>query len=97
MKRSRLLQIIKEEVSIYMTEYGSENMYYNSPGGFESMTKTPYSDVIRFDDKEKWQITAQQMGAVVMDRGDDWAAIMPNQDLLGTFSKMNGNGTLSIS
>mgnify|MGYP003352617246 CR=1 FL=1 len=97
MKRSRLLQIIKEEVSSYIAEYGAENLYYNSPGGFESMAKTPYTNILHFDNKDKWQVTAQQMGAVVMDRGDDWAAIMPNQDLLGTFSKMNGNGTLSIS
>lgn len=97
MKRSRLLQIVKEEVANYITEYGMENLYYNSPGGFESMSKTPYANVIRFDNKEKWQIAAQQMGAVVKDRGDDYAAIMPNQDLVGTFSKMNQNGTLSIS
>ena len=97
MKRSRLLQIVKEEVASYITEYGMENLYYGSPGGYEQMVKTPYTNVIHFDDKDKWQIAAQQMGAVVRDRGDDWAAIMPNQDLIGTFSKMNLVGTLSTS
>jgi hypothetical protein len=38
-----------------------------------------------------------QLGATIQDRGDDWLAILPNQDKLGTFSKRNFIGTLTLS
>ena len=37
-----------------------------------------------------------QLGAIIQDRGEDWIAIMPNQDKIGTFSKINQTGTLSV-
>ena len=48
------------------------------------------------DDVEKWKITAMQIGAIVKDRGDDWIAVMPNQDVLGTYSKVLQSGELAI-
>jgi hypothetical protein len=37
-----------------------------------------------------------QLGAVIQDRGEDFLAIMPNQDKLGTFSKSLQIGTLNL-
>jgi hypothetical protein len=96
MKRSELKQIIREEIRKALKEaYGMESIYYSAPAGGEQV---PAEDVHiqHYDNLEKWKITAMQLGAVIQDRGDDWIAVMPNQDKLGTFSKMNYFGTLTI-
>jgi hypothetical protein len=74
-------------------EDGSESLYYqdavgNKPAGHLRMQ--------HIDDIEKWKVTAMQIGAVVKDRGDDWIAVMPNQDVLGTYSKVLQSGELAI-
>ena len=96
MKKSRFLEIVKEEIQKQLSEYGSESMYYGSPGGFEQMGRAREMHVQRFESFELWKITAMQLGAIVQDRGDDYIAVMPNQDKLGTFGKMNPFGTLSL-
>ena len=96
MKKSELHKIIREEIRKALKEaYGMESMYYSAPAGTEQV---PAKDVHvqRYDNLERWKITALQMGAVIQDRGDDWIAVMPNQDKLGTFSKMTYFGTLTI-
>jgi hypothetical protein len=50
----------------------------------------------RFSNLERWKIIAMQMGATIQDRGDDWIAVMPNQDKIGTYSKLNSFGTLEL-
>jgi hypothetical protein len=96
MKKSKFVQIVREEVQKQIKEYGSESMYYNSPGGFEAMQSHPEIRIQRFDNPEKWKVIAMQLGATVQDRGDDWLAVMPNQDKIGTFSKLNQTGTLTL-
>lgn len=97
MKKSRLIQIIREEVRKKLQEaYGMESMYYSAPSGFEQMQNRTQVNIQRFEDPEKWKIVAMQLGAVIQDRGDDWIAVMPNQDKIGTFSKVTQLGTLNL-
>ena len=96
MKKSRFLEIVREEIQKQLSEYGSESMYYGSPGGFEQMGRAREMHVQRFESFELWKITAMQLGAIVQDRGDDYIAVMPNQDKIGTFGKMNQFVTLSL-
>lgn len=96
MKKSELKQIIREEVRKLIKEYGSESMYYSSPGGTEQIRRAPIPRTQRYEDHEKWKVTAMQLGAVITDRGDDWIAILPNQDVLGTFGKMSNIGELHL-
>jgi len=96
MKKSRLLTIIREELAKELSEYGMESIYYNHPGGAEQTKQAPEARLQRYDSLEKWRITAMQLGATVQDRGDDYIAVMPNQDKLGTFSKLNNFGTLNL-
>ena len=96
MKKSELIQIIREEIRKGLKEYGMESIYFNHPGGFEQAKRIPELRLQRFTNPEKWKIVAMQLGATIQDRGDDWIAVMPNQDKLGTFSKMNHFGTLEL-
>jgi hypothetical protein len=94
LKRSQLIQIIREEVSAVIKEYGQELIYF-SPMGVEQTQAN--ADIInrKFEDFEAWKVNALQKGAVVTDRGDDWIAVMPNQDLLGKFDKATQMGNLT--
>lgn len=94
MKKSQLIQIIHEEVSAVIKEYGQELIYF-SPMGVEQTQAN--ADIInrKFEDFEAWKVNALQKGAVVTDRGDDWIAVMPNQDLLGKFDKATQMGNLT--
>ena len=94
MKKSQLIQIIREEVSAVIKEYGQELIYF-SPMGVEQTQAN--ADIInrKFEDFEAWKVNALQKGAVVTDRGDDWIAVMPNQDLLGKFDKATQMGNLT--
>ena len=94
MKKSQLIQIIREEVSAVIKEYGQELIYF-SPMGVEQTQAN--ADIIdrKFEDFEDWKVNALQKGAVVTDRGDDWIAVMPNQDLLGKFDKATQMGNLT--
>ena len=94
MKKSQLIQIIREEVSAVIKEYGHELIYF-SPMGVEQTQAN--ADIInrKFEDFEAWKVNALQKGAVVTDRGDDWIAVMPNQDLLGKFDKATQMGNLT--
>jgi hypothetical protein len=93
---SELRKAIRSIVQQQLREYGMESLYYSAPGGFEQMHTNNQKQVQRFDNLEKWKITAMQLGAVIQDRGDDWVAIISNQTKIGTFSKLNGNGTLTL-
>jgi hypothetical protein len=95
MKKSRLIQIIKEEVQLRLFEFGMEQPYF-TPAGFEQMNVPREKRIQRFTDPEKWRIIAMQLGAVVRDRGDDRIAVLPNGKILGTFAKMTQIGTLSL-
>jgi hypothetical protein len=96
MKRSELLKIVREEIQSVVKEYGMESLYF-TPGGFEQMGQRPEpARIQRFSTYETWEVAAKQHGAIVQDRGEDWIAVMPNQDKLGTFSKINRIGTLSL-
>jgi len=96
MKRSELVKIIREEVRSVIKEFGSESLYF-TPGGFEQIGRKPEpARVQRFNSYESWEVNAKQLGAIIQDRGEDWIAIMPNQDKIGTFSKINNIGTLSV-
>jgi hypothetical protein len=77
-------------------EYGSESMYFSAPGGTEQISPARAPIVQRYQNAEKWKVIAMQLGAVIQDRGDDWIAVMPNQDKLGTFDKMVNLGTLTL-
>lgn len=94
MKKSQLIQIIREEVTSVIKEYGQELIYF-SPMGVEQTQAN--ADIIdrKFEDFEDWKVNALQKGAVVTDRGDDWIAVMPNQDLLGKFDKATQMGNLT--
>jgi hypothetical protein len=74
-------------------EDGSESLYYQDAVGNKPAGKLRMQHI---DDVEKWKITAMQIGAIVKDRGDDWIAVMPNQDVLGTYSKVLQSGELAI-
>lgn len=78
-------------------EYGSESMYFSAPGGTEQISPARSPIVQRYQNAEKWKIVAMQLGAIIQDRGDDWLAVMPNQDKLGTFNKMTNLGTLTFN
>lgn len=95
MKRSRFIEIVREEIRAQLEAYGSEQIYF-TPSGFEQMQRAPERLVKRFENPEKWKIYAMQLGATIQDRGDDWIAVMPNQDKIGTFSKMNQYGTITV-
>lgn len=96
MKRSKFLNLVREEIRTQLEAYGMEQIYF-APSGFEQMTQAPAERLIkRFDNPEQWRIYAMQLGATIQDRGDDWLAIMPNQDKIGTFSKMNQYGTITV-
>ena len=94
MKKSQLIQIIREEVTSVIKEYGQELIYF-SPMGVEQTQAN--ADIIdrKFEEFEDWKVNALQKGAVVTDRGDDWIAVMPNQDLLGKFDKATQMGNLT--
>jgi hypothetical protein len=96
MKKSVLINIIKEEIQKQLHEYGSESLYYSSPGGSEQINSSQELRIQHYDNLEKWKVTAMQLGAVIQDRGEDFLAIMPNQDKLGTFSKSLQIGTLNL-
>jgi hypothetical protein len=93
--RPEIAEIIRQEIRTALQEYGMETMYFGNPGGFEQMPK-PTQGPVRFDDVNKWKITAQQLGAVIRDRGDDWIATLPDTTVLGTFNKMISLGSLSM-
>jgi len=96
MKRSELLKIVREEIQSVVKEYGMESLYF-TPGGFEQMGQRPEpARIQRFSTYETWEVAAKQHGAIVQHRGQDWIAVMPNQDKLGTVSKINQIGTLSL-
>lgn len=96
MKKSELVKIIREEIKSVINEFGSESLYF-TPSGFEQLGKKPEpARVQRFSSYESWEVNAKQLGAIIQDRGEDWIAIMPNQDKIGTFSKINNIGTLSV-
>lgn len=96
MKKSELVKIIREEIRSVIKEFGSETLYF-TPSGFEQLGRKPEpARVQRFSSYESWEVNAKQLGAIVQDRGEDWIAIMPNQDKIGTFSKINNIGTLSV-
>lgn len=96
MKKSELVKIIREEIKSVINEFGSESLYF-TPSGFEQLGKKPEPvRVQRFSSYESWEVNAKQLGAIIQDRGEDWIAIMPNQDKIGTFSKINNIGTLSV-
>lgn len=90
------MRIIREEVINAVNEYGMESIYYNSPGGFEQVGNKEKLRIQHFDDLERWKIVAMQLGATIQDRGDDFLAVMPNQDKLGTYVKMLNTGTLNL-
>jgi hypothetical protein len=94
LKKSQLIQIIREEISAIIKEYGQELIYF-SPMGVEQTQAN--ADIIdrKFEDFEAWKVNALQKGATVTDRGDDWIAVMPNQDLLGKFDKATQMGNLT--
>jgi hypothetical protein len=94
LKKSQLIQIIREEVSAIIKEYGQELIYF-SPMGVEQTQAN--ADIInrKFEEFEAWKVNALQKGATVTDRGDDWIAVMPNQDLLGKFDKATQMGNLT--
>lgn len=118
MKKGRLKEIIREEISKVLNEaqqpkfndlmdaftkelksikeYGSESMYFSAPGGVEQASHSHVPRTQHYTSYEKWKVVAMQLGAVISDRGDDWLAVMPNQDKLGTFSKMTRIGTLNL-
>lgn len=100
MKKSELIKIVKEEIRKELREaYGMESLYYSSPSGFEQATRASDSAsmrIRRFDNVEKWKVIAMQLGARIVDRGDDWMAEMPDRSKLGTFSKLNQSGTLTL-
>jgi hypothetical protein len=91
---STVNDLIRQEVRAALKEYGMETLYFGNPGGVEQMPK-PERTRARFTDLEKWKITAQQMGATLRDRGDDWIATLPDTTVIGTFTKMISLGTLS--
>lgn len=93
--RPEISEIIRNEIRSALKEYGMETMYFAHPGGVEQMPK-PTQGPVRFDDVNKWKITAQQLGAVIRDRGDDWIATLPDTTVLGTFNKMISLGSLSM-
>jgi len=96
MKKSALIKMIQEEIRSVIKEYGAETMYF-TPGGIEQIGSKPEEARLqRFNKYEDWEVNAKQLGAIIQDRGEDWIAIMPNQDKLGTFSKINQYGTLSL-
>lgn len=94
--KDTLRKLIRSEIRKAIKEaYGMESIYYSAPSGFEQGNPRELQ-IKRFDNVEKWKIEAMQRGATIQDRGDDWIAVMPNQDKLGTFSKMNLTGTLTV-
>lgn len=94
--KDTLRKLIRQEIRKAIAEaYGMESIYYSAPAGYEQI-KSKELQVKRFDNLEQWKVEAMQRGATIQDRGDDWLAVMPNQDKLGTFSKMNQSGTLTI-
>ena len=95
MKKSRLIKIIQEEVTRVVKEYGAEQMYF-SPSGYEQINVPKEKRVQRFTNHERWKVIAMQLGAVIKDRGDDWIATLPDNKVLGTFSKMLQTGTLTF-
>ena len=95
MKRSRFIEIIREEIQKQLEAYGMEQIYF-APSGFEQMNRSSERLVKRFENPEEWRVYAMQLGATIQDRGDDWIAVMPNQDKIGTFSKMNQYGTVTV-
>lgn len=88
-------EAVRKEIKAVLKEYGMETMYFGNPGGFEQMPKAEVRPV-KFYDVDKWKLTAQQMGAVIRDRGDDWIATLPDTTILGTFAKMISFGSLSM-
>jgi hypothetical protein len=96
MKKSDLVRIIKEEIQKELREYGSESLYYSAPGGVEQTRSPQQLHIQRYDSLEKWKVVAMQIGAIIQDRGEDFLALMPNQDKLGTFSKALQMGTLNL-
>ena len=96
MKKSDLVKIIKEEIQKELREYGSESLYYSAPGGSEQIGSRQQLRIQRYDNLEKWKVVAMQIGSIIQDRGEDYLAVMPNQDKLGTFSKSLQIGTLNL-
>jgi hypothetical protein len=94
MKKSQLLQIVREEIRSVVKEYGQELLYFQ-PAGIEQIDRYPQTHTRRFDNFEKWKITALQQGATIHDRGEDYVAVLTNQDKLGVFSKASKMGTLN--
>jgi len=95
MKKSKLIEIIREEIQNSLREYGMEQIYF-SPAGYEQVGTPREKRLQRFSDLEKWKVIAMQLGAVIKDRGDDYIAQLPNGKTLGTFGKMTKYGTLAL-
>jgi hypothetical protein len=94
LKKSQLIKIIREEVSAVLKEYGQELIYF-SPMGVEQIKKPAEVQLRKYNNFEAWKVNALQRGATVTDRGEDFIAVMPNNDLLGTYSKATQLGTLT--
>jgi hypothetical protein len=94
MKKSRFVQIVREEIQSVLKEYGQELLYFQ-PSGFEQIDKHAQINTRHYSNFEEWKVTAMQKGAVVHDRGEDYVAILPSQDKIGVFSKGSKMGTLT--
>lgn len=88
-------KLVREEIRRSLKEFGAGMPYFN-PQGFEQLRHNAEGRNQRFDNLEKWKTTAMQLGATIVDRGDDWSAVLPNKKVLGTFSKMNYFGFLLL-
>lgn len=94
MKKSRFVQIVREEIQSALNEYGQELIYFQ-PYGIEQIDKHAQINTRHYSNFEEWKVTAMQKGAVVHDRGEDYVAILPSQDKIGVFSKMTQVGNLT--
>lgn len=96
MKKSDLLNIIREEIQSVIKEF---NAGLNIPLGDPTMDQSAGATSPRnqhFYNKAKWRVIAMQLGAVVVDRGDDLKATRPDGTILGVFDKMTNIGTLTV-
>lgn len=93
MKKSDLLNIIREEIQSVIKEFNAGLPLPLGDPTMNQMSDTPQAQ--HFYDKAKWRVVAMQLGAVVVDRGDDLKATMPDGTILGVFDKMANIGTLT--
>lgn len=95
MKKSDLLNIIREEIQSVIKEF---NAGLDLPMGDPTMNQSAAATAPQaqhFYDKAKWRVVAMQLGAVVVDRGDDLKATRADGTILGVFDKMANIGTLT--